>query len=95
MKHRERVERVRNFTQKNKVFVIMAVIAVIFLCSNFLFSEENGTKTEPENKNTVSEETEKTHWRFYWGDLIVLVVGGGICTVNIIKERKKAKEELQ
>ena len=40
MKHKERVRQVKNFAEKNKIFVIMAVIATIFLCSNFFLSKE-------------------------------------------------------
>ena len=45
MKHKERVHKIRNFTEKNKIFVIMAVVATIFLFSGFFFSKENDVKT--------------------------------------------------
>lgn len=98
MKHKERVQKIRNFTEKNKVFTIMAVIAVIFLLSNFFFSKDNTEKNLPDTE-TVQAETEenppKAEWQFYWSDLWILAVGGGFCTVMIIRERRKAKEELQ
>lgn len=34
-------------------------------------------------------------WRFYPSDLVILLVGGGICVIMIMRERKKAKEELE
>lgn len=98
MKHKERVQKVKNFTEKNKVFVVMTVIAVIFLCSNFFFSKENDMKTsetvQSEVTENIEETTDKPQWQFYWTDLWVLIGVGGFCTVMIIRERKKAKEEL-
>ena len=99
MKHKERVQKVKSFTEKNKVFVIMAVIAVIFLCSNFFFSKEKNDITPETVQSEVTENTKETadkpQWQFYWTDLWVLLGAGGFCTVMIIRERKKAKEELQ
>ena len=45
-------------------------------------------------KETEVTETEPEHWRLYPVDLAVLVVGGGFCTIMIIRERKKAREKL-
>ncbi len=99
MKHKERVQKVKNFTEKNKVFVIMAVVAVIFLCSNFFFSKENNDITPETIQSEAMENTEETaakpQWQFYCTDLWVLLGVGGLCTIMIIRERKKAKEELQ
>lgn len=98
MKHRKRVEKIRSFTEKNKVFTITAVIAVIFLLSNFFFSKDNTEKNLPDTETiqTATEENpQKAEWQFYWSDLWMLAVGGGFCTIMIIRERKKAKEELQ
>ncbi len=99
MKHKERVQKVKNFTEKNKVFVIMAVVTVIFLCSNFFFSKENNDITPETVQSEAMENTEETaskpQWQFYWTDLWVLLGVGGVCTIMIIRERKKAKEELQ
>lgn len=100
MKHKERVQRVKNFTEKNKVFVIMAVVAVIFLCSNFFFSKEDTVEKMPETSQSEIDENaekiaEKPQWQFYWTDLWILLGVGGFCTIMIIRERKKSKEELQ
>lgn len=99
MKHKERVQKIRNFTEKNKVFVIMAVIVIIFLFSGFFFSKENDTKApetiQVEITENPQETDEKPQWHFYWSDLWVLLGVGGFCTVMIVRERKKSKEELQ
>lgn len=99
MKHKERVQKIRNFTEKNKVFMIIAVIATIFLFSGFFFSKENDVKTLETTQVETAENSQKTdekpQWQFYWSDLYVLLGVGGFCTIMIIKERKKSKEELQ
>ncbi len=99
MKHKERVQKIRNFTEKNKVFVIMAVIVIIFLFSGFFFSKENDVKTPETIQVEITENSQETdeepQWHFYWSDLWVLLGVGGFCTVMIVRERKKSKEELQ
>lgn len=99
MKHKEHVQKIRNFTEKNKIFVIMAVIATIFLFSGFFFSKENDVKTlettQVETAENPQKADEKPQWQFYWSDLYVLLGVGGFCTVMIVRERKKSKEELQ
>ena len=77
------------------VFSVIAVILIVFL----LFRTVN-RKTEQQEPvqetQTVTEETEaeETGWRFYPIDLVVLGVGGGFCSIMIIRERRKAKEGL-
>lgn len=51
----------------------------------------SGNLEDADNKNEDNE----THWRFYWIDLVVLVVGGGFCTFKILQEKRKTKEKLQ
>ncbi|MBQ6041512.1 MAG: hypothetical protein IJL32_12190 [Oscillospiraceae bacterium] len=91
--HSKRVEKVRDFTSHNKIFTVIAVILIVFL----LFRTVNRNTQQPETEQTeqsVTDETEETGWRFYPIDLVVLGVGGGFCTIMIIRERKKAKEGL-
>lgn len=93
--HRKRVEKVREFASHNKVFSAIAVLLIVFL----LFRTVNRNTEQPDKaqeEQTVTEEskTEETGWRFYPIDLVVLGVGGGFCTVMIIRERRKAKEGL-
>ena len=99
MKHKERVQKIRNFTGKNKIFVITTVVAIIFLFSGFFFSKENNMNTSETIQIETSENTEKSdqkpQWQFYWSDLWILLSAGGFCTIMIIRERRKSKEELQ
>lgn len=105
--HKERVAKVQRFTSSNKMFTIFAVIIVLFLLSNFIFSKVNPkeqppsevtSQSEPSGESTTPTEQapeEAPHWRFYWIDLWVLIGAGGFCSVMIIRQRKKAREELQ
>ncbi|MDE6678548.1 MAG: hypothetical protein K2K02_05860, partial [Ruminococcus sp.] len=99
MKHKERVQKIRNFTGKNKIFVITTVVAIIFLFSGFFFSKENSMNTSEIVQVETSENTEKAddkpQCQFYWTDLWVLLSVGGFCTIMLIRERRKSKEELQ
>lgn len=100
MKHKECVEKVKSFTEKNKIFVIMAVVAVIFMCSTSFFSKENNIETSETTQAEIDESSQKSdenqlQWEFYWSDLWVLLGVGGFCTIMIVRERKKSKEELQ
>jgi heme/copper-type cytochrome/quinol oxidase subunit 3 len=102
--HHKRVEKVKKFAGKNKIFVITMIIAVIFLFYNIVFVNNENTGEIPQNQAEISEEVdeenaapEESHetWRFYFIDVIVLVAGGGFCTVMILRQRRKTKEELK
>lgn len=90
--HSKRVEKVRDFTSHNKIFTVIAVILIVFLL--FRTANRNPQPETAQNEQTVTEESEGTGWRFYPIDLVVLGVGGGFCSIMIIRERKKAKEGL-
>lgn len=94
--HSKRVERVRDFATHNKVFVVIAIILIAFLIFSTVSDKKNETPESSQTEQNVSEETqsEDTGWRFYPIDLVVLGVGGGICSIMIIRERRKAKEGL-
>jgi ABC-type uncharacterized transport system permease subunit len=92
--HQKRVEKVRRFASRNKVFSVLIVILVGFLLFRTV---SNRTEKKPPNNQaaqTASVESEKLEWRFYPIDLVVLGIGGGFCTIMIIRERRKAKEGL-
>lgn len=105
MKYAERVKKAKNFVNKNKLFTIIAVFAVCYLFMNFLFSKVNSDSfddTEIEMVQGESSETQEIpdeettmHWQFYWSDVVILAVAGGFCTIMIIRERKKERDDLQ
>lgn len=94
-KYNERAQRIERYILKNKLFLIIAAVLVVFLIGS---STKNNTNKIPEETVTaaedIAEENEPVHWRFYSIDLWILLVGGGFCSVMIIKERRKAKEKL-
>ena len=90
----ERLAAVRAFTAKNKLFSLIAIALVLFLLGNAVAHRIGDDKSKPIVSETEVSETEPEHWRIYPIDLAVLVVGGGFCTIQIIRERKKAREKL-
>jgi len=92
--HKKRVKNVADFAAKNKVFMTMTALAAVFLLVNFLLIPKNTVPHDtPKTSEIAGENTRQ--WRFYPIDLAVLGVGGGFCTVKILRERKKTKEELK
>ena len=91
-----RVEKIKKFVAGNKVFTLVAILVMILLSCNLLFSKDK-TATEDDSSYSSAEQDieEDLHWQFYWSDLGVLVIGGGFCTFMIIRERKKAREKLK
>ena len=95
MKHKERVQKIKSFTEKNKFVIVMMSIAIIFLCSDFFFSKENNDETAEISQSETDETENQCIWRFYPIDALVLFIGGGFCVAMILKEKRKSKEELQ
>lgn len=95
--HKERVARVRGFVNRNKVFTVMAVIAAVWLLGNFIVQKAptNSNFSETEPSQSEAAEVELPEWQFYPIDFWILLIGGGFCSVMILREKKKAKEELQ
>lgn len=100
MKHSERREKVKEFANNNKLFVILAVLLSIYLV--FFLVKKPDTNTTPTASTTIEaetneeeqEENDRIEWRFYWSDFIVLVVGVGFCGYKIIQRNRKAKEDI-
>ena len=98
--HKDRVERVRNYSSKNKLFIIIAIILLIFLFSGML-RHINPETQQPDNSEVSVEsetdaETDNTpHWRFYWSDFGIFVVCVSAYTVIKVRNAKKAREKLQ
>lgn len=103
MKYAERVEKAKNFVNKNKLFTIIAMFAVCYLFVNFLFSKVNSdsfddtemVQSESSETQEIPDEETTMHWQFYWSDVVILAVTGGFCTIMIIRERKKERDDLQ
>lgn len=92
--HKRRVEKVRDFTSHNKLFTAIAVLLIIFLLFRAVPDRTAANENPEQTKLSEETEAEDTGWRFYPIDLVVLGVGGGFCSIMIIRERRKAKEGL-
>jgi sugar phosphate permease len=108
-KHNKRVKKVKEYTGKNKVFVITALVAIVFLLYNFVFVSKDNPQIEKQHQQVIISDTSEQEseevttgtvskretWRFYFIDLIILGSVGGLCLIMIIRERRKVKEELK
>lgn len=103
-KHRNKVEKIKNFSKNNKIFVIMATVAILFVFFNSVNGKNNSvniSETSMSENESITQtasntsNSNETHLRFYWSDLWILGIGGGFCIIMIIKERKKGKENIE
>ena len=90
--YKKRAEKVCGYFAKNKAVAVIAVLAAIAVLVNLVMNHEV-QETNADTAETV--QTADEHWRFYPVDLIVLGAGGGLCTVMMLQEKRRAKEELQ
>lgn len=104
-KHKERAEKVRRRISADKIFLIGAAVIVLILLGRAAekrkqpeaaeFRHPEGYEMESQTEMTgTPPEAEKPHWRFYWSDLIILGGGSAFCGIMIVRERRKAREEL-
>lgn len=80
------------------MFIIIAVVLCLYLLGNAVSKKDatNSTgETAAQTEVTEQVQEEEAHWRFYPIDLWVLLIGGGFCTVMIIREKRKARETLK
>ncbi len=89
--HRKRAEKVRGYLAKNKAVAVIAVLAAIALLVNLVVNHD---VQKTDTQETVQTETDES-WRFYPVDLVVLGAGGGICAIMMLREKRRAKEELR
>ena len=86
--HRKRAEKVRGYFSQKRAITLFAILASIALLISLVMNHQV--------KETEPQETVQTTdgWRFYPVDLVVLGVGGGLCAVMMLREKRRAKEEL-
>ena len=88
--HRKRTEKVRGYFSQKRAITLFAILASIALLVSLVM---NYQVKETEPQKTVQSETVEG-WRFYPVDLVVLGAGGGVCAVMMLREKRRAKEEL-
>jgi hypothetical protein len=110
--HKERVELVKDFASKNKVFTVIAVIIVLLFAGTFMLGvvsensqdvaleeiQTGNSESSVENAESVEHDSnvQKTlpQWEFHSIDLWILGIGGGICLVQIVREKRKGREQI-
>ena len=92
-KQSNRADKVKRFIAKNWLFLMIAIIMCLYLLGTAV--QKQNAEPSQEQTEVTQEVQEETHWRFYPIDLWVLLVGGGFCTVMILREKRKARETLR
>ena len=98
MNYAGRVKQSKKFIHKNKLFmfIVLALFILGYLGGNDFAQDKLPEEPETMQSQTEDQPEETTlHWRFYWSDVGILVVAGGFCTIMIIRERKKERDNLQ
>ncbi len=86
--HRKRAEMVRGLLAKNKAIAVLAVLFAVILLVNTV-------QNRPVPEQTETEQITDENWRFYPIDLAVLGAGCTVCAAMILREKRRAKEELK
>lgn len=90
--HKKRAEKVRGYFSRKSAVALFAVLASVALLISLVMNhqvKENDANTQETVQTEIAE-----GWRFYPVDLVVLGTGGGLCAVMILREKRRAKEEL-
>lgn len=90
--HRKRAEKVRGYFTQKRAITLFAILAAIALLVSLVMNHQV-KEPDADTKETATSDTDET-WRFYPVDLVVLGTGGGLCAVMILREKRRAKEEL-
>ena len=88
--HKKRAEKVRGYFSRKSAVALFAILASVALLISLVMNHQV-KETEPQE--TVQTETAE-NWRFYPVDLVVLGAGGGLCAVMMMREKRRAKEEM-
>ena len=88
--HKKRAEKVRGYFSRKGSIALFAILASAALLVSLVMNHQV-KETEPQE--TMQTETAES-WRFYPVDLVVLGAGGGLCAVMMLREKRRAKEEL-
>ena len=88
-RHRKRAEKVREYFAGNKAIALITVLFAIAVLVNLVSTYQTQEQTDSESE-VVQEES----WRFYPVDMAVLGAGGGLCMVMMLREKRRAKEDL-
>ena len=72
--------------------IIIAAVLCLSLIGSGIRTHSDTAEESPAQAEVMQEER---HWRFYSVDLWVLGIGGGFCTVMILREKRKARETLK
>ena len=88
--HKKRAEKVRGYFSRKGAVALFAILASAALLISLVMNHQV-KETDPQE--TVQSEMSES-WRFYPVDLVVLGAGGGLCAVMMLREKRRAKEEL-
>ena len=90
--HRKRAEKVRGYFSQKRAITLFTILASIALLVSLVMNHQV-KETDANTQETTASDTDES-WRFYPVDLIVLGAGGGLCAVMMLREKRRAKEEL-
>ena len=88
--HRKRAEKVRGYFTQKRAITLFAILAAVALLVSLVMNHQVKESETDTQETAAMDET----WRFYPVDLVVLGAGGGLCTVMMLREKRRCKEEL-